>query len=95
MKTSTSEEKHGMQYTSRMKLDDLDFTDDLPILKQTQQQICKSSISTIEEHLELKATVCQPTPKTELSIQMSIQFNCMGGNFENYERNHSEYTCVY
>ncbi|VDP26765.1 unnamed protein product [Schistosoma margrebowiei] len=29
MKTSTSEGKHGIQWTSRMQLDDLDFSDDL------------------------------------------------------------------
>ncbi|VDO95825.1 unnamed protein product [Schistosoma curassoni] len=36
------------------------------------------SISTTEEHLELKTTVCQPTPWSEFSIQMSRQFYCMG-----------------
>ncbi|VDP24102.1 unnamed protein product [Schistosoma margrebowiei] len=39
MKTSTSEGKHGIQWTSRMQLDDLDFEDDLAFLSQTQQQI--------------------------------------------------------
>ncbi|VDO85359.1 unnamed protein product [Schistosoma margrebowiei] len=39
MKTSTSEGKHGIQWTSRMQLDDLDFADDLALLSQTQQQI--------------------------------------------------------
>ncbi|VDO69781.1 unnamed protein product [Schistosoma margrebowiei] len=37
--TSTSEEKHGIQWTSRMQLDDLDFAHDLAFLSQTQQQI--------------------------------------------------------
>ncbi|CAH8505835.1 unnamed protein product [Schistosoma guineensis] len=37
MKTSTSEGKHGIQWTSRMQLDDLDFADDLALLSQTQQ----------------------------------------------------------
>ncbi|VDP46613.1 unnamed protein product [Schistosoma curassoni] len=31
MKTSTSERKHGIQWTSRMQLDDLDFADDLAL----------------------------------------------------------------
>ncbi|VDP47238.1 unnamed protein product [Schistosoma margrebowiei] len=39
MKTSTSEGKHGIQWTSRMQLDDLDFADDLALLSQTQQQM--------------------------------------------------------
>ncbi|VDO84823.1 unnamed protein product [Schistosoma margrebowiei] len=39
MKTSKSEGKHGIQWTSRMQLDDLDFADDLDLLSQTQQQM--------------------------------------------------------
>ncbi|VDP18104.1 unnamed protein product [Schistosoma margrebowiei] len=39
MKTSTSEGKHVIQWTSRMQLDDLDFAADLALLSQTQQQI--------------------------------------------------------
>ncbi|VDP37335.1 unnamed protein product [Schistosoma curassoni] len=39
MKTSTSEGKRGMQWTSRMQLDDLDFADDLALLSQSQQRI--------------------------------------------------------
>ncbi|VDO74931.1 unnamed protein product [Schistosoma margrebowiei] len=39
MKTSTSEGKHGIQWTSRMQLDDLDFADDLALLSQTKQQM--------------------------------------------------------
>ncbi|VDP45646.1 unnamed protein product [Schistosoma curassoni] len=37
--TSTSEGKHGIQWTSRMQLDDLDFADDLVLLSHTQQQV--------------------------------------------------------
>ncbi|VDO54469.1 unnamed protein product [Schistosoma margrebowiei] len=39
MKTSTSEGKHGIQWTSRMQLDNLDIADDLALLSQTQQQM--------------------------------------------------------
>ncbi|VDO50759.1 unnamed protein product [Schistosoma margrebowiei] len=39
MKTSKTEGKHGIQRTSRMQLDDLDFADDLALLPQTQQQM--------------------------------------------------------
>ncbi|VDP34570.1 unnamed protein product [Schistosoma curassoni] len=39
MKTSTSERKHGIQWTSRIQLDNLDFADDLALLSHTQQQM--------------------------------------------------------
>ncbi|VDP17106.1 unnamed protein product [Schistosoma margrebowiei] len=45
MKTSTSEGKHGIQWTSRMQLDDLDFADDLALLSQTQQQVHEKTTS--------------------------------------------------
>ncbi|VDP74186.1 unnamed protein product [Schistosoma curassoni] len=45
MKTSTSEGKHGIQWTSRMQLDDLDFADDLALLSQSQQQMQEKSTS--------------------------------------------------
>ncbi|VDP42492.1 unnamed protein product [Schistosoma margrebowiei] len=45
MKTSTSEGKRGIQWTSRMQLDDLDFADDLALLSQTQQQMQEKTTS--------------------------------------------------
>ncbi|VDP84962.1 unnamed protein product [Schistosoma mattheei] len=45
MKTSTSEGKHGRQWTSRMQLDDLDFADDLDLLSQTQRQMQEKTTS--------------------------------------------------
>ncbi|VDP39084.1 unnamed protein product [Schistosoma margrebowiei] len=45
MKTSTSEGKHGIQWTSRMQLDDLDFADDLALLSQTRQQMQEKTTS--------------------------------------------------
>ncbi|VDO27933.1 unnamed protein product [Schistosoma margrebowiei] len=45
MKTSISEEKHGIQWTSRMQLDDLDFADDLALLSQSQQQMQEKTTS--------------------------------------------------
>ncbi|VDP25835.1 unnamed protein product [Schistosoma margrebowiei] len=36
----------------------------------------KGSIPTIEEHIELKTTVCQPISKLESSIPTSRQFYC-------------------
>ncbi|VDP30435.1 unnamed protein product [Schistosoma margrebowiei] len=47
MKTSTSEGKHGIQRTSRMQLDDLDFADDLALLSQTQQQMQEKTNSVV------------------------------------------------
>ncbi|VDO99963.1 unnamed protein product [Schistosoma curassoni] len=45
MKTSTSEGKRGIKWTSRMQLDGLDFADDLALLLQSQQQIQKKTTS--------------------------------------------------
>ncbi|VDP58354.1 unnamed protein product [Schistosoma mattheei] len=45
MKTSTSEGKSGIQRTARMQLDDLDFTDDLALLSQSQQQMKEKTTS--------------------------------------------------
>ncbi|VDP04337.1 unnamed protein product [Schistosoma margrebowiei] len=39
MKTSTTGGKHGIQWTSRMQSDDLDFADDLTLLSQSQQKM--------------------------------------------------------
>ncbi|VDP31000.1 unnamed protein product [Schistosoma margrebowiei] len=39
MKTSTSEGKHGIQWTARNQLDDLDFADDLALLSHTHKQM--------------------------------------------------------
>ncbi|VDP60649.1 unnamed protein product [Schistosoma curassoni] len=45
MKTSTYEGKHGIQWASRMQLDDLELADDLALLSQTQQQMQEKTIS--------------------------------------------------
>ncbi|VDO53910.1 unnamed protein product [Schistosoma margrebowiei] len=47
MKTSTSEGKHGIQWTSRMHLDDLDFADYLALLSHTQQQMQEKTTSVV------------------------------------------------
>ncbi|VDP32177.1 unnamed protein product [Schistosoma mattheei] len=39
MKTSTSGGKHGIQWTARMQMDDLDFANNLALLSHTQQQM--------------------------------------------------------
>ncbi|VDP40788.1 unnamed protein product [Schistosoma curassoni] len=39
MKTSTSERKHGVQWTAQSQLDDLEFVDDLALLSHTHQQM--------------------------------------------------------
>ncbi|VDO58257.1 unnamed protein product [Schistosoma margrebowiei] len=45
MKTSTSEGKHEIQWTSRIQLDDLDFADDLVLLSQSQLQMQEKTTS--------------------------------------------------
>ncbi|VDO83864.1 unnamed protein product [Schistosoma margrebowiei] len=49
MKTSTSEGKHGIQWTAQNQLDDLDFADDLAFLSHTheQMQIKASSVTAV------------------------------------------------
>ncbi|VDP51353.1 unnamed protein product [Schistosoma curassoni] len=39
MKISTSDRKHGIQWTGWMQLDDLDFADDLALLSHTHEQM--------------------------------------------------------
>ncbi|VDP45125.1 unnamed protein product [Schistosoma mattheei] len=53
MKTSTSGEKHGIQWTSRMQLNDLDFADDLALLSQTQQQMQEKTSSVVAVGLNI------------------------------------------
>ncbi|VDP42014.1 unnamed protein product [Schistosoma mattheei] len=43
IKAPTSKGKYGIQWTSRMQLDDLEFADDLALLSQTQQQMQKTN----------------------------------------------------
>ncbi|VDP61907.1 unnamed protein product [Schistosoma curassoni] len=43
--TSTSEGQHGIQWTSSMQLDDLDFADNLALLSKSQQQMQEKTIS--------------------------------------------------
>ncbi|VDO98583.1 unnamed protein product [Schistosoma margrebowiei] len=45
MNILTSGGKHGIQWTSRMQLDDLDFADDLALLFQMQQQMQEKTTS--------------------------------------------------
>ncbi|CAH8459102.1 unnamed protein product [Schistosoma turkestanicum] len=45
MKTSTSGGKHGINWTVRTQLDDLDFADDLALLSHTQQQMQEKTTS--------------------------------------------------
>ncbi|VDO87947.1 unnamed protein product [Schistosoma margrebowiei] len=45
MQTSTSEGKHGIQWTVRIQLDDLDFADDQALLSQSQQQMQEKTTS--------------------------------------------------
>ncbi|VDO63231.1 unnamed protein product [Schistosoma margrebowiei] len=53
MKTSTSEGKHGLQWTAQNQLDDLDFADDLALLSRTheQMQIKTASVAAVSDHI--------------------------------------------
>ncbi|VDO87146.1 unnamed protein product [Schistosoma margrebowiei] len=55
MKTSTSEGKHGIQWTAQNQLDDLDFADDLALLSHTheQMQIKTASVAAISASVGL------------------------------------------
>ncbi|VDP71227.1 unnamed protein product, partial [Schistosoma mattheei] len=45
MRRSTCVEKHGIQWTVGMQLDDLEFADDVAPLSQTQQQMQENTTS--------------------------------------------------
>ncbi|VDO49490.1 unnamed protein product [Schistosoma margrebowiei] len=45
MKTSTSERKHGIQWTAQNQLDDLDFTDDPALLSHTHEHMHTKTVS--------------------------------------------------
>ncbi|CAH8514109.1 unnamed protein product [Schistosoma margrebowiei] len=45
MKTSTSEGKHGIQWTAQNQLDDLDFADDLALPSRTHEQMQMKTVS--------------------------------------------------
>ncbi|VDP79064.1 unnamed protein product [Schistosoma curassoni] len=47
--TSTSEGKHGIQWTAQNQLDDLDFADDLALLSRTHEQMQIKTASVAEE----------------------------------------------
>ncbi|VDP57067.1 unnamed protein product [Schistosoma margrebowiei] len=46
-RTSTSEGKHGIQWTSRNQLDDLDFADELALLSHTHEQMQTKTASMV------------------------------------------------
>ncbi|VDP28939.1 unnamed protein product, partial [Schistosoma curassoni] len=55
MNTSTSEAKHGIQWTAQNQLDDLDFADDLALLSHTheQMQIKTASVAAVSASIGL------------------------------------------
>ncbi|VDP38999.1 unnamed protein product [Schistosoma margrebowiei] len=62
MKTSNSEWKNGIQWTTRMQLDDLDFADDLALLSQTQQQMQEKTTSVAAASAAQQRTVEENKP---------------------------------
>ncbi|VDP64618.1 unnamed protein product [Schistosoma mattheei] len=83
METSTPEGKHGIQWTSRMQLDDRGFISALAHLSQTRQQ-----------PLELKTTLNQHQSQNFQYKCQDISTVC-SGNLENYENHHPEDTNAY
>ncbi|VDP49631.1 unnamed protein product [Schistosoma margrebowiei] len=67
MKTSTSEGNHGIQWTSRIQLDDLDFADDLALLSQTQRQMQEKTTSA------KRASAATSTSEGKHGIQWTAQ----------------------
>ncbi|VDP54033.1 unnamed protein product [Schistosoma margrebowiei] len=59
MKTSTSEGKHGIQWTAQNQLDDLDFADDLALLSHTheQMQTKTASVAAVSASLDTASDV--------------------------------------
>ncbi|VDO98513.1 unnamed protein product [Schistosoma curassoni] len=55
MKTTTSEGKHGIQWTTQNQLDDLDFADDLALLSHAhgQMQIKTASVAAVSPSVSL------------------------------------------
>ncbi|VDO60113.1 unnamed protein product [Schistosoma margrebowiei] len=55
MKTSISEWEHGIQWTAQNQLDDLDYTDNLPLLSHTheQMQMTTTSVASISASVDL------------------------------------------
>ncbi|VDO79874.1 unnamed protein product [Schistosoma margrebowiei] len=47
MKTSTSQRKHGIQWTTRNQLDDLDFADDLAFPSHTHERMQMKTTSVV------------------------------------------------
>ncbi|VDP37409.1 unnamed protein product [Schistosoma margrebowiei] len=56
MRTSTSEGKHGIQWTAQNQLDDLDFADGLVLLSHTheQMQIKTASVALVSASVDLR-----------------------------------------
>ncbi|VDP37616.1 unnamed protein product [Schistosoma margrebowiei] len=57
MKTTTSEGKHGIQWTDQNQLDDLDFADDLALLSHAheQMQIKTASVAVVSASVSLNS----------------------------------------
>ncbi|VDO69601.1 unnamed protein product [Schistosoma margrebowiei] len=53
MKTSTSDGKHGIQWTGCMQLDDWNFTEDLVLLSHTHQQMQMKTTSLVEGYISV------------------------------------------
>ncbi|CAH8544655.1 unnamed protein product [Schistosoma intercalatum] len=92
MKTSTSEGKHGIQWTAQNQLDDLDFADDLALLSRTheQMQMKTASVAAVSASvglnihngktkvLKFKAENSNPTTLDGETLEDVESFTCLG-----------------
>ncbi|VDP36660.1 unnamed protein product [Schistosoma margrebowiei] len=72
MKTSTSEGKHGIQRTSRMQLDDLDFANHPALLLYAQQQMQEKTTSVAAANSAVVGLNIHKREKQDSQIQHSM-----------------------
>ncbi|VDP35317.1 unnamed protein product [Schistosoma curassoni] len=86
MKTSTSEGKHDIQWTSQNQLEDLDFADDLVLLSHTheQMQIKTASVAAVSASVGLNIHK-EKTKVLKYNIENSNPFTLDGETLEDVE----------
>ncbi|VDP42009.1 unnamed protein product [Schistosoma curassoni] len=89
METSTSGEKHGIQWTSRMQLDDLDFTDDLTPMSHTQKQMQEKTTSVATASAAVGLNIHKGKSKTRYNTACTNPITIDGEDLEDGK------TCIY
>ncbi|VDP54502.1 unnamed protein product [Schistosoma curassoni] len=99
MKTTTSEGKHGIQWTAQNQLDDLDFADHLALLSRTheQMQIKTASVASVfgsvglsihkrkTNVLKFKAENSNPITLDGETLEDVESFTCLGSIIDEQE----------